>query len=61
MARKHLLSRPHRITDDFWWYEENKGIAVCVRAHDKDGVKRTFVHDIPWRSIRAAMERKDKK
>lgn len=61
MAQKHLLNRPHRITNDFWWYEENKGIVTCALAYDKSGAQRTFVHDIPWRSIRAALYRKDRK
>jgi len=61
MSQRHLQTKPHRVTNDFWWYEENKGIAICVRARDKDDVERTFVRDIPWRSVRAALARKDRK
>ena len=61
MARKHLRSEPHIVTNDFWWYEENSGITVCIRARDDKGTERTFVRDIPWRAIRAALARKDKK
>lgn len=56
MALKHLSGNPHKVTDDFWWYEENGGITLCVRADQK-----TLLFDIPWSAIRAALKRKDRK
>lgn len=61
LTKKNILRlSPHRVTNDFWWYEENKGISVCIRAFDKNSSEQTFVRDIPWRAIRAALARKDK-
>lgn len=60
MAKKHLRLDPHRVTNDFWWYEENKGICVCVEFNLPDGQRKTAVRDIPWRAIRAALIRKDR-
>ena len=55
MAKKHLRLDPHTKSYDFWWYELNYGICICTRI---DGKVET--HNIPWRSIRAALKRKDK-
>ena len=61
MSKKHLKRDPHdaRVTHgnaQAWWYEENFGICVVVEPRDD----RTAQIVIPWRSIRAALARKDK-
>ena len=58
MSRKHLQNKSHHFKgrDDAWWYEENNGIHVVVER--KEGT--TIVH-LPWRSIRSALKRKDRK
>jgi len=61
MAKKHLLLNPHKVTNDFWWYEENQGISICTQAFTKIGCPVTKIHNIPWRAIRPALARKDKK
>lgn len=55
MSDKDLLRTSHAIrgTTMVWWYEEEKGICVVGM------VGQTVV--IPWRSIRGALKRKDKK
>ena len=45
--------RFHR-TDSAWWYEENGGVLVVVETHPE-----TIQLHIPWRSIRAALARKE--
>ncbi len=57
MANKHLSNRPHHHENrqDIWWYEEPGG--VCIISHHLPNGKR---FSIPWRSIRAALARKDK-
>lgn len=59
MADKHLERRPHhqRGEQDWWWYEEPQGIAVVVKGTSS---ACTRVVDIPWRSLRAALRRKDR-
>ena len=57
MAKKHLRLKPHDISDDVWWYEETEGMNIVVRFGDG----RTQSQTIPWRAIRAALNRKDKK
>ena len=61
MSKKHLLDKPHEIiksscSKSSWWYEENNGIMICV-----DPNTDLTMHLIPWRSIRNALARKDKK
>ncbi len=57
MSRKHLLRKPHRnMSGNWWWYEENGGIAVAVEFNGG-----TRVVDISWRAIRAALKRMDRK
>ena len=58
MANKHLRLKPHDIrnTDDVWWYEEPAGITLVV----PDRASGHAVHLIQWRSVRAALARKDK-
>ena len=57
MTKKDLQLKPHSVTSDFWWYEENQGISICIRLSSTD----TITRNIPWCSLRAALKRKDKK
>jgi len=58
MANKHLQLAPHETSNpNLWWYEEPAGI-VIVHGGPGHGPKSEPV--IPWRSIRAALRRKDK-
>ena len=57
MADKHLHLRPHNVTKQFWWYEDRKGLTICSEINGHSFI----VGDIPWRSIRAALKRKDRK
>jgi len=66
MSDKHLWAKPHNITEDKWWYEVRKGITVCVHVdalldNNMGWTSKTILVDIPWRSIRSALGRKDKK
>jgi len=59
LANKDLRLAPHRIKDDLrdvWWYEVPSGFRIFT-------VETTGVIEIkiPWKSIRAALKRKDKK
>ena len=57
MGNRHLSRDPHHTKDDgVWWYEEPVGITLFVEQRTKVA---TII--IPWRSIRAALKRKDKK
>lgn len=55
---KHLKRTPHHPQgrEDAWWYEEKRGIHVLIQT--SFGTKQVL---IDWRSIRAALARKDKK
>ena len=58
MANKDLLLKPKWPRDkSWWWYEISGGISVHVPA--KPGLSAKGVV-IPWRSLRAALARKDK-
>lgn len=61
MAKKHLSLKPHKVTNDFWWYEENGGITLCVEYYQQNGFRKVSTHKIKWHSIRAALKRKDRK
>lgn len=51
----HLRGQPHA-----WWYEEDFGITVVVEPDPtKDGNVDTRQIKIPWRTLRAALGRKD--
>ena len=58
MSDKHLLLAPHKIgkRDDAWWYEDRCGITVIINL----GPLHSTSVNIPWRSVRAALARKDK-
>jgi len=70
MAAKDLKLTPHQLSPDAWWYEDNGGISIYTstsqRAKDfeVDGAvpihSETRVTFISWRSLRAALKRKDK-
>ena len=56
MSNKDLSLNPHQIDEHTWWYEDPQGVFVYVEpATEIKTVK------IPWRSLRAALKRKDKK
>ena len=57
MSDKHLSNMPHNIRGrkDAWWYEENGGINVVV---EPQGATTQVM--IPWRSIKAALARKER-
>ena len=55
MSEKDLQKEPHNINPHSWWYEENYGVTIVVEP-----VTTTRQIKIPWRSIRAALKRKDK-
>ena len=58
MAQKDLKNTPHVVNENWWWYEENGGLIVCHYPSTTDlGTCRV---EIPWRSIRAALKRKDR-
>jgi hypothetical protein len=52
----HLLRSPHTIDDEAWWYEEQRGLCIMVKS--VSSIKELY---IPWRLIRAALRRKDRK
>ena len=56
MSNKDLRTAPHSFKDEdrVWWYEEPHGITIVVR----DYKERFF--NIPWKTIRNALKRKDK-
>ncbi len=61
MVEKFLSVDPHKIDDDVWWYEENIGITVVVRFRDNQGICiGSEQRVISWRSLRAALRRKNK-
>ena len=61
--RKHLLRNPHKIkkTPHAWWYEENGGIDIVVHREAIQSPYESVVLRIPWKQIRDALARKDKK
>ena len=64
MSDERLKPKPHTIAHDptVKWYEEDKGICVVQQYRGNTGLvygTRSVV--IPWRAIRAALKRKDKR
>lgn len=59
MGKKHLDRNRHSHLgqEDWWWYEEWGGIDVVVTQRATEA--GTVIIRIPWRSIRAALKRKD--
>ncbi len=49
-----LDRRPHRITNEFWYYEMSNGL-WCY----SDSIRKKLLGVIPWRSIRASLKRLD--
>ena len=62
MSDKHLSREPHRLrgTSRTWWYEESHGLTVVHEFYVNDTYQRTDQIKIPWRTIRKALERKDR-
>jgi len=66
MGNKHLNRYPHdlhgrNIAEGFqaWWYEDDYGIWVYISDPNDNKFARQCT--IPWKSLRAALARKDKK
>lgn len=59
MADKHLSRNPHHLRGrkDVWWYDDKGGIDVMV---ERMGFNDVTQIRIPWRSIRAALYRKER-
>lgn len=59
MANKDLSLKPHffRATKEVWWYEEGQGLAIEIAPC---GCRPHREVKISWRSIRAALERKER-
>ena len=61
MAEKHLQRKPHCLDDRIWWYEENDGIDLWINLSEKEWSSNFINKKILWRTLRAALKRKDKK
>ena len=64
MSNEHLKLTPHTMAHDphVRWFEEPQGIWVVQEYRAKDGLylgTRSVV--IPWRAIRGALKRKDRR
>ena len=60
MSNGDLKLMPHHLSDHKWWYEEPEGITVLAAKSTDPLFDATQVF-IPWKDIRAALKRKDKK
>lgn len=62
MANKDLKTAPHSIGkhEDSWWYEDPGGVCVVIEAYSGRGEVQTKHRTIPWRSIKAALARKER-
>lgn len=62
MANKDLKREPYDGDDGAWYYEESGGIEVHVQHLRDDGTVRftQTIFTIPWKTVRAALARKDK-
>ena len=60
MPKKDLKLFPHtpKGKPRWWWYEERHGMRIY---HDDILHDNVEFLDIPWKSVRKALERKDKK
>jgi len=61
VSNKHLSRMPHHVREDVWWYDERGGICIISAWRDGDRYIRTDSFLIPWRDLRRAIERKDRK
>lgn len=63
MANDDLKRAPHHHKGDetWWWYEEPEGICVVVETGAEAALfgRHHKLVTIPWKSIRAALKRKD--
>lgn len=59
VSDRHLKGAPHRLRDreDAWWYEESRGMTVVVEFYGAP----TQTVLIPWKEVRAALARLDRK
>ena len=62
MANEHLLRKPKDLDSFTWYYETRKGIEIFHQCTTPDGKKVGDLQKltIPWKNIRAALERKDR-
>ena len=57
-----LDRKPRDVDSDNWVYDDNKGVLLVHRCRKKNGSYiQTDQVTIPWRTIRAALKRKDTK
>lgn len=68
MANKDLKNKPTNMGPYWWWYEESGGIYICHDINEPPSIGPSGSigghvkgKTIPWRAIRAALRRKDKK
>lgn len=59
MAKKDLKLEPHNITDDIWWYEDNRGIDLHVECICPSGQHDHINVLILWSDIRKVLKRRD--
>ena len=61
MANKDLMRKPHhfKTNPNWWWYEEPQGICIVHEIILTGDRAKTSMVTIPWKSIRAALARKD--
>lgn len=62
MSNKDLSGKPHNIKSkgEMWWYEENAGIKILCNRNEGEENYPIVTGIISWRTIRAALKRKDK-
>ena len=61
MSNKDLKLEPYDLDDSAWWYEDTKGIDLHVENVCPSGQRDHRSYLIPWKVIRAALERKERK
>lgn len=61
MDVEHLSRRPKNIDPYTWWHEERGGIRVYRQVYSDGRHTRTDKFTIPWRQIRRALERRDRR
>ena len=61
LAVKHSLGYPKDLDDHAWWYEEEGGICMVIEMWRGGKYVQTEQRTIPWKDVRAALGRKDRK
>ena len=61
MSNKHLSLEPYTIDSNTWIYEGPDGLSLYLEVQDKSRNQWVELKIIPWRKIRAALKRKDRK